>query len=62
MHICWNVVTCYNKGQSFMQKLWQHNIEWDEPPIEDDKKEWLEMAHDIKEAMSVSNTFQEVAS
>ena len=44
-----------------MQKLWQHNIEWDEPPTEGDQKEWLEMAHDIKEAMSVSNTFQVVA-
>ena len=37
-----------------MQKLWQCNIKLDEPLTDDDQKEWLDIAHDIKEAMSVS--------
>ena len=42
------------KAKVFMQKLWQRNIAWHEPLTEDDQKEWLDIAHDIKEAMSVS--------
>ena len=37
-----------------MQKLWQRNMEWDEPLTEGDQREWLDIAHDIEEAMSMS--------
>ena len=42
------------KAQIFIQKLWQHNVEWDEPLTEEDQQQWLHIAHDNQEAMDVT--------
>ena len=44
------------KANVFMRKLWQCNMECDEPLI--DQQEWLDIAHDIGEAMSVIISWQ----
>ena len=36
------------KAKVFVQNLRQHNMEWDEPLSEDNQREWLNIAHDIK--------------
>ena len=35
------------KAKIFMQKLWQCNVQWDEPLTDEDQQQWLEIAHDI---------------
>ena len=47
-------VTIKAKEERFMQKLWHCIVEWDEPLTEDDQKQWMDIAHDIQEATSVS--------
>ena len=42
------------KAKIFMQTLWQRNVDWDEPLSDEDQQEWLNIAHDIQEAMSVT--------
>ena len=42
------------KAKVFMQTLWQHNVDWDEPLCEGDQQEWLDIARDIQEAMSLT--------
>lgn len=39
------------KAKIFMQTLWQCNVDWNEP---EDQREWLNIAHDIQEAMIVN--------
>ena len=40
------------KAKIFMQTLWQRNVDWDGPLSDEDQREWLNIAHDIQEAMS----------
>lgn len=40
------------RAKTFMQSLWQHNIDWDEPLSDEDQQRWLEIAKNIKEARS----------
>ena len=37
-----------------MQTLWQCNVDWDEPLSDKDQREWLNIAHNIQEAMRVT--------
>jgi len=32
-----------------MQSLWQHNIDWNKPPSDEDQQQWLETAQNIQE-------------
>lgn len=40
------------RAKTFMQSLWQHNIDWDEPLSDEDQQRWLEIAKNIQEARS----------
>ena len=41
-----------------MQQLWQRNIDWDEPLTTVAEEEWLSIASDIQDAVSMSFTQQ----
>ena len=41
------------RAKTFMQSLWQHNIDWDEPLSDEDQQKWLEIAKNIQEARSL---------
>ena len=38
----------------FIQKLWQQDIDWDEPLSRADEQEWLSIATDIQDAITTS--------
>lgn len=40
-------------AKTFMQSLWQHNIDWDEPLSEEDQQQWLTIAENIQKARHV---------
>jgi len=42
------------KAKIFMQKLWQLNVEWDEPLTNADQQQWLHIAEDIQHAMTMA--------
>ena len=46
------------KAKIFMQKLWQQDIDWDEPLTTTAEEEWLSIAADIQEATSITFTRQ----
>ena len=41
------------KAKTFMQRLWQNNIHWDELLADDVQQQWLHIARDIQESMDV---------
>jgi len=42
------------KAKIFMQKLWQLNVEWDEPLTNADQQQLLHIAEDIQLAMNMA--------
>ena len=41
------------RAKTFMQSLWQCNIDWDEPLSDEDQQQWLTIAKNIQEARHV---------
>ena len=42
------------KAKLFIQTLWQCNVEWDEPLSEEVQRQWLCIAQDMQEALSLT--------